>query len=360
MPWGSGERCYQPEVGSGEEEYVVDHSTIMIGIMMGILGSIGINIGNNMQALGLSIQQRDQRTKKPPVWYIGTAIFLSASIINCSQLPLPNLLPVARRVRLHRKVAPAFAVVAFGFAPAAILAPLESIQFVANVVFGRVVNKANITFRMYAGSFLIVAGTTVSIAFGPKSVYKFGLHHLKCFWVAPGWIFYLLCVIAIGVTMECVHRKYQRAKLAGAALAHSDTIMPVAFAMSSATVGTQSVVQAKILSELMELLLGLHETYVATDYFLYVTLLLFLSTVVVWLYRLNQALSLYDPLFIIPLLQVSACHRPPVSRLRTPRALTPLVHRAHRARSRTTSCSQSFRVEYISRSLSICSRAPAK
>jgi len=276
MPWGSGERCYQPEVGSGEEEYVVDHSTIMIGIMMGILGSIGINIGNNMQALGLSIQQRDQRTKKPPVWYIGTAIFLSASIINF---------------------------VAFGFAPAAILAPLESIQFVANVVFGRVVNKANITFRMYAGSFLIVAGTTVSIAFGPNSVYKFGLHHLKCFWVAPGWIFYLLCVIAIGVTMECVHRKYQRAKLAGAALAHSDTIMPVAFAMSSATVGTQSVVQAKILSELMELLLGLHETYVATDYFLYVTLLLFLSTVVVWLYRLNQALSLYDPLFIIPLLQ---------------------------------------------------------
>jgi hypothetical protein len=39
------------------------------------------------------------------------------------------------------------------------------------------------------------------------------------------------------------------------------------------------------------------------DYFIYLTIILFAVTGAVWLYRLNNALKLYPPLFIIPLLQ---------------------------------------------------------
>ena len=75
--------------------------------------SVGINTGNNLQAVGLQALTAkgvsmglppDSKELQPPkskVWVIGTVVFFSATIINF---------------------------VAFGFAPAALLAPLESIQ----------------------------------------------------------------------------------------------------------------------------------------------------------------------------------------------------------------------------------------
>ena len=39
-------------------------------------------------------------------------------------------------------------------------------------------------------------------------------------------------------------------------------------------------------------------------WFTYFTLVAWIGFVVVWLYRMNEALGLYDPIFIVPLLQV--------------------------------------------------------
>ena len=39
------------------------------------------------------------------------------------------------------------------------------------------------------------------------------------------------------------------------------------------------------------------------NYWTYVTLFAWVFFVAVWLYRMNEALGLYDPIFIIPLLQ---------------------------------------------------------
>lgn len=45
--------------------------------------------------------------------------------------------------------------------------------------------------------------------------------------------------------------RFKRRKEEGSALRHSQVVMPLAYAICSAIVGTQSVVQAKCLSELL-------------------------------------------------------------------------------------------------------------
>lgn len=83
----------------------VPHSTSSVGyglnglgIALGCVGSISINIGNNLQSRGL-----DELNPSQSTWLLGTVIFFVASIIQF---------------------------VAFAFAPASVVAPLESLQFV--------------------------------------------------------------------------------------------------------------------------------------------------------------------------------------------------------------------------------------
>lgn len=72
---------------------------------------------------------------------VGTIVFVSASVINF---------------------------VAFAFAPASILAPLESLQFVSNLLFGKIVNKVPVTRRMLCGCGAVIAGTVLAVALGPS------------------------------------------------------------------------------------------------------------------------------------------------------------------------------------------------
>ena len=76
-----------------------------LGIIMGVFGSVGINVGQNIQANGIQTLPPEQRNRpwKAKQWVTGLAIFLTFSIINFSALT---------------------------FAPAAVLTPLESIQFI--------------------------------------------------------------------------------------------------------------------------------------------------------------------------------------------------------------------------------------
>ena len=154
-----------------------------LGITLGILGSVAINTGNNLQSLGLkSLEQEAEQSasrnspadKKPtrripwlsptpvkiaplednqndsqsefvfvkvkrnPVesiaWIIGTFIFVSGSLLNFAS---------------------------YAFAAQSTLASLESVQFVTNLIFGRLLLKAKITETMMAGTVLTVTGTVL-------------------------------------------------------------------------------------------------------------------------------------------------------------------------------------------------------
>ena len=93
-----------------------------VGIFMGVIGSVGINVGQNLQATGMQSLPEELRMKphNSKVWIIGLTIFISFSLINFAALAL---------------------------APASVLTPIESIQFVNNIVWNRAVNKKAISRR---------------------------------------------------------------------------------------------------------------------------------------------------------------------------------------------------------------------
>ena len=89
-----------------------DDWCVPLGIIVHIVGSIGINIGQNLQALGLerAAPENQNRPCKSQMWVIGMALFAVASVITFGALALASAL---------------------------ILVPLESVQFIVNIAFGK-------------------------------------------------------------------------------------------------------------------------------------------------------------------------------------------------------------------------------
>ena len=266
------------KTGAAADEDEVPGWSVPVGIVMGLSASVGINVGNNIQAMALAQMQEKEVEKKPRIFWVGTAIFAIASILNF---------------------------VAFGFAPAAVLAPLESVQFVSNLMFARFVNKEHVSLRMCAGSGLVITGTIVAIVVGPSSVAKLSIADLKALWIEPAWIGYLVGVAAAFTACMVVHMHYQRQLDAGRKLRGYRVVLPFTFALSSAFVGSQAVVHAKTMSELVELVFTIGPLGLLSSWFFYFACVLLFATMGMWLYRLNAALGKYDPLFIIPLLQAN-------------------------------------------------------
>lgn len=200
--------------------------TVMVGIMLGLGASVGINLGNNLQSHGLHLMADRGLDRRPLIWKIGAATFGIASLINFG---------------------------AFGFAPAAVLAPLESIQFVTNLIFGKFVNNAHITQRMVAGSMLIVGGCVVAVVFGPNRVAKFSVQELSDFWAETLWIMYLSFLVGFAGTAQLVHARLEAARIKKMPYKHDAVILPVTFAVSSAIIGSMCVVMSKCMSELVEI-----------------------------------------------------------------------------------------------------------
>lgn len=285
-------------------------SMVPLGIFLGLLGSVAINTGNNVQCLGMQIlhekANKEYREKLqaasspeeasqisireiPPahsrIWILGTAIFLSGSFLNFGS---------------------------YAFAASNLLAPLESIQFVTNILFAKFMIGTKISRKKYIGTALIIIGTVFTCVFADQRVMTLGVQELMKKYENPGYIIYIIILLIFGVIIQLCHLHYQKRVDEGRPLPNSESILPFTYAIFSALFGTQSVVQAKCLAELLEshaLCDGSDnddcEDYVPVfaHWFTYATILVWAAFVVVWLYRMNEALSKYDPLFIIPLLQ---------------------------------------------------------
>ena len=90
---------------------------VIIGVIMGLVSSIFINVGQNIQSLGAMARPEYQNNPcSSKTWRIGLYVFLFGSIGNQ---------------------------VSFTFAPASVLVPLEAVQFVTNVIFSKFVNKVS-------------------------------------------------------------------------------------------------------------------------------------------------------------------------------------------------------------------------
>ena len=120
-----------------------------LGVAIHVVGSVGINIGQNLQAKAM--QSSPQVKAKPcssRLWVIGLTIFITGSLLNF---------------------------VAFTFASASILVPIEAVQFVVNVVFNKYVNGKATSVRMLSGVMLTICGTILCVVFGSTDARCFDL-----------------------------------------------------------------------------------------------------------------------------------------------------------------------------------------
>ncbi len=140
---------------------------------------------------------------------------------------------------------------------------------------------------------------------------------------------FLLFELSFALGMHMLYTHYKLAKSRGTALYGANTIMPLSYAICSAIIGTQSAVQGKCLSELINMTMKgdqpcsvrrngmLHfqsdtETAIilikGENQFLYpfsfFILAVWIASTAFWIIRMNRSLALFNGLFIIPTLQV--------------------------------------------------------
>lgn len=270
----------------GETEGAQGSSVVIVGIIIHIVGSVGINTGQNLQSLalqkhGLGIQPSCAQLRQNRLWIFGTAMFVSFSILNFVALTL---------------------------APASILVPLESVQFVTNVMFGKFVRKVPIPNRMLMGVVSMVCGTALAVLFGPLESFCFSEPILINYWTFTngyGWWVWLLLSLALSIVCLVLHSRWAKMRAEGRPPRHHQYLMPIAFAVPSALLGgAQMIVHSKTLAELGEIMvLGHGETLPIAGWFFWVEAVLVSALGLFWFYRLTISLALYDPLFIIPLMQ---------------------------------------------------------
>ena len=120
-----------------DEEDALGEFGPVLGVLMGLTGSVGINSGQNMQANALQASEAVRlKPTSSKAWKLGMTVFIIGSLINFA---------------------------AFTFASASILVPLEAVQFVTNVVYARFINKQTITRRTYIGTALAIVGTVFAV-----------------------------------------------------------------------------------------------------------------------------------------------------------------------------------------------------
>jgi len=256
-------------------------STVALGVVLGLLGSIAINTGNNLQSLGMqqlneSYSEEEAGMCSTKTWVLGTVIFVTGAILNFAS---------------------------YGFAAQSTLASLESIQFVTNLFFCKILLKKHVSVKMYAGTILTVGGTVLAVAFSSREAATVEvIMDLRLLWENYLWIGYLCFLLIFAAILQLIYKWLESWEDMSTGW---ENAMAAIYAVLSALWGTLSVVFAKILAILLEIQASGENISIFSHWFTYIILLSWLVLMSFWLYRLNSALGLYNPLFIIPLLQAN-------------------------------------------------------
>lgn len=263
----------------------------VLGVVLGLLGSIAINIGNNIQALGLqslkikrTISVDSIETGGEPIsffqsrtWILGTIIFVSGSLINFAS---------------------------FAFAAQSLLASLQSVQFITNLLLGKILLKARITNKMLMGTGLTAIGTCIAVQFSSKAILELNIDEMVTLYKNPVYIAYLVLMATFSITLHFTYYHIEKKKKEMNPIRYSEVFLPLSYSLSSAMIGTQSVVHAKVIAELLAAQMSGSEN-VFSSKFTYLSILFWFISAFVWLKSLNRAIAVFNPILIIPLLQCS-------------------------------------------------------
>lgn len=275
--------------------FVVQHLLFMgewvVGAFINLFGSIAINFGTNLLKLGHNERERHllgsdgvhgKVTLKPIIyfqsWRIGILFFFLGNCLNF---------------------------ISFGYAAQSLLAALGSVQFVSNLAFAYFVLNKMVTVKVLVATAFIVLGNVFLVAFGNHQSPVYTPEQLTEKYTNVAFLLYLLALIVIVVLH---HSIYKRGELLLAISGHDlkpiwGMLLPFSYAVVSGAIGSCSVLFAKSLSNLLRL--AMSNGYQLHSWFTYSMLLLFLSTAGFWMTRLNEGLSLFDAILIVPMFQIA-------------------------------------------------------
>ncbi len=290
----------------------------IVGVVLVLAGSIGQNLGNNLMSLGHEQQRQldsvkkvtekadseenkdndatiaaradiesgvakaegekmeDKEEEKGTWWFIGTVCFVVGSLSTF---------------------------VAFGFGAQSLLAALESIQFVTNVIFAKTVHNEAVTVRMLLSTTAIVLGCVLVVVFSPHGDSTLTGEDVQRLLIKTPFIIWIVFSFIGWCCAEYTYLYYKKARLVeGRRLWKHSMIEPLCYCLASALVGALAVVGAKCLS----MLIIYHPDVEFVKPTVYITLFVWLGLVFYWLRRLDYGFELYPPLFVIPVIQVSS------------------------------------------------------
>ena len=92
-------------------------------------------------------------------------------------------------------------------ASASVLVPLESVQFLVNLLFGKFIRKKQVTLRMVFGTVLLIAGIVLVVLFGSHEYYCYTEDILRDKWLNWTWIIYFIVTFGVAAVFYLVWRK---------------------------------------------------------------------------------------------------------------------------------------------------------
>ena len=221
----------------------------------------------------------------------------------------------------------------FMFAAQSLLVCLGSIQFLANFVFARSLNKEKITTRSLLSGFfsfylfiflcfylylflfspflifnqnsvgIIVIGILLVVSYGSKTTRLFDVKELGKLLVKTDFLVFLIIEFLILIILQLSYLYLQWRYIPQCRFEERQphpfiefTFLPLAYAIVSVIVGTQSIVAGKMLSGIIFLTIEVpHSTSFLTPWPYLIGLFWFLTSAF-YIQRLNQALKFYDVL----------------------------------------------------------------
>ena len=298
-----------------------DSNLWIVGVILIVVGSIGQNLGQNIVSLGHKETQVSQKNKLTDECNSPSRSPKTVDVIDPEQQKLNDEIDreieerykqeEVKNARLRNGgtfmfvFGALFTFAAFGFAAQSLLASLESVQFVANVVFAKLVHKEVISYKMIIATVSIIVGNTLVVIFSEHGLYLFtGRDIVYLYRVNTSYHIYLACALLIFFVSQYVYIKYKESRFKSGKLLWSHSFVePFAYVISSTIIGTLAVLKSKCLSMLIQVSVrGISNEFVQPT--VYVVLFIWMLLVAFWLRRMDLGLELYPPLFIIPVLQV--------------------------------------------------------
>jgi len=235
--------------------------TVAKGLALNLCGCTAINFGTNCMKKGMQLcSDGASACRWRLVWYFGVMCFVAGNICNF---------------------------VSFGMAPQSLLASMSASQFVTNVFFARCLLGEEITRRTIIATCLIVTGALIAVQCASHEKKRYTPEDLIENYSLS--YFAYLCVQAVAlVGFELMYRRARQ----------ESALSPICYGGVSAILGTQSVVQAKCLSELAG------HGYLTRSSLVFLVLPILIAAQAFWLVRMQRGLLQFKGLIIIPVLQV--------------------------------------------------------